>query len=196
MNVSYSQVLENTIFPSFIISAKPSVSIKKIEKECYEIKSNFKNVRTSNSGSSFHSEVFGDKTDYENFSELKKLEKVISNFTETELNKKNFKVKITDCSWWVNINHFNSYNTPHMHGRSDVIGVFYVKIPNNSGNLILMRNDGSDYTNLFKNKPELKRIGIPAEIGRLYIMPGHLWHYVETNESQEDRISIAYNIKF
>ena len=67
---------------------------------------------------------------------------------------------------------------------------------NNSGNLILMRNDGSDYTNLFKNKPELKRIGIPAEIGRLYIMPGHLWHYVEPNESQEDRISIAYNIKF
>jgi hypothetical protein len=40
----------------------------------------------------------------------------------------------------------------------------------------------------------LLELNLEPKQGRLYLMPGYLWHYVEANESMKDRISISFNV--
>ena len=82
----------------------------------------------------------------------------------------------------------------HSHGRADLIGIYYVTIPPNSGDLVLLRNDGSQYCSLYENRNDMLECVIEPEVGRLYILPGHLWHYVTGSNSDKDRISISFNI--
>ena len=67
-----------------------------------------------------------------------------------------------------------------------------------------MRNDGSCYsqlyTDLFVNDSNASlhhsTIRINPEQGRLYIFPGHLWHYVEKRDRIVDdtrRMSFSFN---
>lgn len=197
-NLDYGDLLEDTIFPSFIISCKPKVSIEKLIKESYSVKKKYKSTKKSNTENSYHSPLFGTNESWNEcpFPELKKLEKITCNFAVNELNNRKYNLKFKECYWWTNINQFNSYNLPHIHGRADLIAVYYVKMPKNCGKLTLMRNDGSHYSNLYRNNLFLQTFEVPAKEGRLYIMPGHLWHYVDTNINQEDRISLSYNLYF
>ena len=57
-----------------------------------------------------------------------------------------------------------------------------------------MRNDGSHYGNLYENRADMLEYTIDPEVGRLYVLPGHLWHYVTGSNSQKDRVSISFNI--
>jgi len=82
----------------------------------------------------------------------------------------------------------------HQHGRADLIGIYYVKVPPNSGNLVVLRNDGSQYCDLYENRADMLEYVTEPETGRLYILPGHLWHYVTGSDSEQDRISISFNI--
>jgi len=38
------------------------------------------------------------------------------------------------------------------------------------------------------------RFNVKPQVGRMYAFPAHLLHYVQTNQSDTDRISIAYNL--
>ena len=82
----------------------------------------------------------------------------------------------------------------HSHGRADLIGIYYVKVPPQSGEFVVLRNDGSQYCNLYENRDDMLGYTTEPEEGRLYVLPGHLWHYVTGNNSKEDRISISFNI--
>jgi len=81
-----------------------------------------------------------------------------------------------------------------VHGRSDLIALFYPKLPKNSGSMNILRNDGSVYTMLYINKGKDYGMKLDATPGRLYLIPGHLWHFVDVNESDEERMSVAYNL--
>ena len=74
------------------------------------------------------------------------------------------------------------------------LGIYYVSVPENCGNFAVLRNDGSQYCNLYENRQDMLEYIIEPEVGRLYILPGHLWHYVESSQSTKDRISISFNI--
>ena len=47
---------------------------------------------------------------------------------------------------------------------------------------------------LYENRNDMLECVIEPEVGRLYILPGHLWHYVTGSNSNKDRISISFNI--
>ena len=51
--------------------------------------------------------------------------------------------------WWVNIGGRYSYNNIHVHGRATLIGIFFVKVPEGSGDLVLQRNDGAPYSSIY-----------------------------------------------
>ena len=106
-------------------------------------------------------------------------------------------------SMWININHPYSYNVRHIHPRSYISGSFYIKVPNNSGNLLLKHPAQNlmfipNSSNIFKSYNNINSLtwSIPPEENKLVMFPGWVEHEVEQNLSNEDRISIAFNASF
>jgi uncharacterized protein (TIGR02466 family) len=104
---------------------------------------------------------------------------------------------------WININGKNAYNKLHNHPTSDLAGVFWIKVPNNSGRLELhspIHFGGyaaiDSYTKDFNNRYHNHHTYVfkPKE-GQMLIFPSYLYHCVEENESEEDRISVSFNIR-
>lgn len=100
---------------------------------------------------------------------------------------------------WVNINQQRDFNWPHNHPDSVLAGVYYVKTPNDCGDIsfdhpaediMVSTNTESikenSYNRLIKYMPSIK--------GRLYLFPAWLKHRVDPNMSQEERISISFNL--
>ena len=100
---------------------------------------------------------------------------------------------------WANINPPGGYNAPHLHPNSLYSGVYYIKAPKDSGDLVF--NDPSPGEQL--NLPAIKKGPPPKHLwrevhlapveGRIIIFPFYLWHNVEPNLSNDIRISVSFN---
>lgn len=112
-------------------------------------------------------------------------------------------------SYWYNINRRGNYNHSHYHPLAPLSGVFYLKIPNDSGRIVFTRADSEsdrmDYLTQWQIDNGVDLSGnincnviyeaIPEE-DMILIFPGHLEHYVTQNNTtdQDDaRISISFN---
>ena len=100
---------------------------------------------------------------------------------------------------WANINYPGCFNRPHLHPNSLFSGVYWVKTPVKSGNLMLYDpRAGTQMTmpNRKENKlpPELWReVHYEPVAGRIIMFPAWMWHEVKPNESNDTRISISFN---
>ena len=83
--------------------------------------------------------------------------------------------------FWFNVNPRGAYHSWHSHGKAVTVGVLYLQTPLNSGD-IEFRVD--------KNVSS-----ITPYPGLLLIFPAELEHRVQANESDENRISLAFNLK-
>lgn len=104
-------------------------------------------------------------------------------------------ITITDS--WINKSYSKSWFDRHSHSNSILSGVYYVKAPQKCGN-ILFHNpcDISNWWNetfFGNNKIFYRSVGYTPVEGQLIIFPSWLSHSVEKNESDSDRISIAFN---
>jgi uncharacterized protein (TIGR02466 family) len=102
-------------------------------------------------------------------------------------------------SAWVNINDSRQcMNSDHIHG--DVFsGVFYLKAPEESGKLVLQNpaiNRMWSGCSLASQKNQFtgESIRIEPIEGDIILFPSYLPHSVETNNHDEERISISFNI--
>jgi uncharacterized protein (TIGR02466 family) len=191
----YNQTFDTDIFPSFISSCSPNIDLELLNQECSKVKDYFENTDNSNRNG-YHSLSFTTEKsfEYEQFNQLTNLIGVAKVFAQDTLTSKNLRSDVGELSFWVNVNKSYNYNVMHSHGRADLIGIYYVSVPEDSGNFVILRNDGSQYCNLYDGRSDLLELNLEPKQGRLYLMPGHLWHYVEANESMEDRISISFNV--
>ena len=107
------------------------------------------------------------------------------------------------CQAWVNINSPSSYNIKHCHPCSDLAGVLWIKVPENSGAISFYSpyaftcyEEMNSYKEDFKEEFNYYHnyTFIPKE-GLLVLFPSHLEHDVAVNESNEDRISASFNLK-
>lgn len=105
---------------------------------------------------------------------------------------------------WINISGHNHYNTTHTHPMSHYTGVFYVKCPENCGNIIFNNGyNANDYQEcLYRENEVMENNKIypscsytPVE-GRLILFPSCVPHLVEMNQSDSDRISISFDLLF
>ena len=105
-------------------------------------------------------------------------------------------------NYWININGKGAYNLQHNHPQSHLSGVYYVSCPKDSG-VITFENpwnfmgfdELSSYTDEFRiNNAQHKSIYIEPKDGLLIVFPSHLRHAVPENKSDEERISIAFNL--
>ena len=105
--------------------------------------------------------------------------------------------KIVCESSWLNISEPNNFQEYHNHGMSHFSAVYYVKTPKNSGNLIFKSH--SAWNNMFPFKvndmklPAHETFYIEPSECLLVIFKSNLFHMVESNKSNENRISIALN---
>lgn len=102
-------------------------------------------------------------------------------------------------NWWININGKHDYNVPHDHQNSILSGVYYVSVPaENTGNLILHRGDTAEFFLTSKVQREATManalmVDCPPTESSFYLFPSWVKHSVERNESNQERISIAFN---
>ena len=102
-------------------------------------------------------------------------------------------------SAWMNINDTRQcMNSEHVHG--DVFsGVFYLQAPEESGKLVLQNPainrmwNGCSLTSQ-KNQFTGESIRIEPVEGNILLFPSYLPHSVETNNHDEERISISFNL--
>jgi len=182
----YDHVIDKNIFPTFVCSCIPQIDMMEVLEEVYQTQLDYKTENLSNEGG-YHSPKFVG-------TRFLKLRNVVEEFCNDLLYQKRLGLDVQSIEYWCNINKSYNYNVMHSHGRADLIGIYYVKVPLNSGNLVVMRNDGSQYCDLYENRADMLEYVTEPETGRLYILPGHLWHYVTGSDSEQDRISISFNI--
>jgi uncharacterized protein (TIGR02466 family) len=78
-------------------------------------------------------------------------------------------------------------------------GVYYVSVPkSNMGNLVLHRDDSAEFflTSKVERQPtaaNMLSVECPVSESMFYLFPSWTKHSVERNESEDERISIAFN---
>lgn len=103
-------------------------------------------------------------------------------------------------SIWINSNKHGCSNAPHVHFNCQLSGIFYVKIPPNSGATRFFNPSLMYPLESFKNSHFLERSleyscynWNPSE-GQMLLFPSTLLHDVETNQSNDERITISFNL--
>ena len=132
--------------------------------------------------------------------ELVPLFEYVCNMAMDAINDLNFvesNIFITEA--WVNFNDSRQcMNNEHVHG--DVFsGVFYLNAPPESGNFVISNpglNRVWDGCNLIKEKNQFtgEMMRIEPEEGSIILFPSYVPHSVETNNHDDERISISFNI--
>ena len=120
-----------------------------------------------------------------------------SNIVNNDILKINSKLSLNNI--WININKFKDFNITHKHPFSKLSGVFYVKIPKNSGDLLFVNETEIDCFVKDKDIIEYNNYNcstwsVKPEENVLYLFPSWLNHYVKPNLSNEKRISISFNL--
>lgn len=103
---------------------------------------------------------------------------------------------------WININRRFNYNISHHHPNSHLAGVLWLKCKENSGDLYfesphewtefpMMHLQTKEFIDQYLACPSYS---IKPQEGKMVIFPAHLRHYVDSNLSSDDRISIAFNM--
>ena len=104
---------------------------------------------------------------------------------------------------WININKPGDYNIKHVHPTNNLSGVLWIKAPQNSGDIVF--DSPNNFESFLENKSyndDFKKSYFiddsyhcyPTE-GRMIVFPSHLSHHVQENKSNEDRISVSFNIR-
>ena len=166
---------------------------KYLEEHIMHWSQNDKGVSKTNAGG-WHS-----TTDMNTKKEYDPLTTELFNMQEEIYKKENLSRKPVCGNMWANINYPGNSNRPHLHPNSLFSGVYWIKTPQNSGNLMLYdprpgvqmtmpnRKEG-------KLSPELWReVHYEPKAGRCIMFPSWLWHEVKPNKSNDTRISVSFN---
>lgn len=102
---------------------------------------------------------------------------------------------------WVNINRRGGFNAVHHHGEMDLSGVYYVKQPSKArghSGMIEFINSRFD-EKIFKSVGGLSfspKHSMRVPTGTMIVFPASLNHFVYPNETNDERITVAWNLKF
>ena len=125
-----------------------------------------------------------------------------SNWVESEVNQfsrhynSTASYKINQC--WMNVYHKDDFQEPHIHPGFDFSAVYFVSIPANSGKLIFentmaMLDMRPIKTNQETDLNSTAAVYAPVE-GQLVIFRSNLRHGVYPHNSNDPRISLAFNL--
>ena len=168
---------------------------KSLIKECSEIKSKIK--KGGNSWESDLYNTFGtfDLNESTKFKNLNKwIFENVAQYTHT-IGYPNTKIKCKES--WFNYSIKNDYQEKHEHYPFDISAVYYLSVPENSGNIRFYTHEPQGVKENFieNNIYTWRSYIIKPEPGLLLIFKSNLTHGVTKNKSDKPRISLAYNFK-
>ena len=182
--ISEKDIVKQELWPTPFVGAKLDyIDNKSIEKYILDTKKNKKGRQISNQGG------WQDALDDDPI--FKDLINSIHYIARTSFKAKPGPKEV-NFQMWGNINYRGNWNNFHEHTGAFISGVYYVKYPKDSGYLVLR-----DPRAIVKDEQsaEADRYNtIIPETGLLFLFPGYLEHMVTPSESDESRISIAFNL--
>ena len=95
-------------------------------------------------------------------------------------------------SSWFALFKKGNYAHVHNHGDCDIAGVYYFKKVDDDGSLFFCNSSQVAECSIFKTG----RITTNCSEGDILLFPGWMDHGVETNNTDDDRISLSFNISF
>lgn len=100
---------------------------------------------------------------------------------------------------WLTKNNKHSFHEPHNHLPDIWSGVYYVQANKNDAPITFLNNNFNDNWpyRRFTRETEYSysTCSYPPETGRLVVFPAYLWHKVDQQIVEQDRITIAFNMK-
>ena len=106
------------------------------------------------------------------------------------------KLKITGM--WSIINPTNASNARHIHSNNFISAAYYIKAPDNCGDIIFYDPRSANVIRSpvinSKNKLNSTIFSVTPKEGLLVLFPSYLHHSVNSNESDEERIVISFNL--
>ena len=152
-----------------------------------------KGVAKTNAGG-WHSE-----TDMNKKEEYNPLTKELFNMQDEIYQKEHLSLKPVLGNMWANINYPGCFNRPHIHPNALFSGVYFIKAPQKSGNLMIY----DPRPGVQMAMPSRKKEKLPFELwrevhyepraGTAIMFPAWLWHEVKPNQSNDIRISVSFN---
>lgn len=112
----------------------------------------------------------------------------------------NFKIKksfqLNNLYYWINRNSRGSFNKPHIHEKNSLSGIYYLNVPKNSGDLVFLDTHKfhNDNFKFFEDANFFSEYHIEPKEFDLILFFSETIHYVQPNNSDQDRISVAFNI--
>ena len=96
---------------------------------------------------------------------------------------------------FANINPKGASNSMHHHTYGQISGVYWLKAPLNSGDLVIM----SPFTNRYLNtscipKIDYNALQLKPKANQGVFFNSNLTHYVDINRSSKERVSVAFHI--
>lgn len=100
---------------------------------------------------------------------------------------------------WININPPGASNKIHFHANCHFSGIYYLSLKAPECGSIFFRDPrvASRMLTYPATQPTeftSDEVRMKPEEGRMYVFPGWLEHGVEENQSDQDRVSIAFNV--
>lgn len=190
MNVDY-------IFPTPIWSVNLDIDLNPIRNYIYNLSNISSGRRVSNVGGWQSSEFFVSETTNEN---IRSLLKLIKRYLKVSYSDYGFSEDVEIDNYWFNINYPGSSNVEHTHSRCFLSGTFYIDVPENSGNIVFKRSALEDYaisSNIGSGTTKLSASYWKYSVvpNQLMIFPGWILHEVERNNSSQNRVSMAFNVR-
>jgi uncharacterized protein (TIGR02466 family) len=125
---------------------------------------------------------------------------LVDYFQEKNVFKKGTTIKLGKV--WINIGHTGAYNPSRNHPKSDLSGIFWINVPEHSGDIIFTNpiaysnfglnealSEGFKKSTNFYSSYSIK----PLE-GNIILFPSFLMHEISDNNNVKDRINISFNI--
>jgi uncharacterized protein (TIGR02466 family) len=202
-----AQLIEHQLFiTSCYVTYLVDIDNLKISEQALYHESNSTNNERSNKGGFQTTPIFGHEIDSPEV--LKLFQKHICPAAQKVADSWNLIKDMDAYSFWYNVNRRYNYNTAHTHPHSFISGVYYSKVPSNSG-LITFDRAQSEIDRLQFQQTHILSTGVtpdnsrintehwftPTE-GMLILFPGHLSHAVDQNLTQDHddaRVSLSFN---
>tara|TARA_B100000035_G_C20880031_1_gene500130 strand:- start:92 stop:682 length:591 start_codon:yes stop_codon:yes gene_type:complete len=189
-----SEVHTEYLFPTPMWWADLDLDNRELETHCYQLKEECSDGRIYSNRGGYQSTDLPYNTPLNNL--LDSILDVTNLIFRDTYALKDSNHRTFISNYWININGKNHWNVKHIHPKSFLSGVYYVKAKNNpeQGNIEFHRSEQESFIlNGFPIKVS-DYMSFPPMEGRLMVFPSYLPHAVTTNNLDNDRISISFNI--
>lgn len=173
----------------------PSIDPKLITEEAYRRRSEDVGQPPARSGG-YNSQSIRPAMAYP---ETKRLITLIERLAQAPFEEFGFSHTCKIMNFWYNINGHRDYNVAHNHPTATLSAVYWSQTPQDCGDLVLHNRVENDYIQMTwggnkDNNYNVSKIKVNPVPGRLLLFPSWVYHSVDCNLSQEDRISLAFNL--